>query len=721
MRALTVFVSMALLLSALPALSAQVIGAQIRGSWFNAELPPIQPPTAAAFVTMDDALSSLPITSADIPRYPQLDHLLVDTSSWTRIDATASADPGNGVLGMAGFGCGTVDPAPAVSGNADADALNCLVGNLDASNYLIELPAGAMDCADSPSTYSCFRFESEHHYIMRGAKNLNGTPATSFESEDMGAPVFLVAGPFWSLNPNGFEPVQGPELTWTGGFSKGLDVVTVAGDTSSLSPGDWVYIRSRTPDEISTIDHMEALVEVLCVGAAGNGCTGVAADQIRISIPLRVDFTPVEATVQEWDVGRVGFENIAVRYRRIPSFENGGRAGENIPFIIVDGVVESYFKNFHVEHSWNLGIQMGRFAPVSNLLFRSSYFGPVTRYQPWQKGTFRPVQVTELVVENSVYETRVSEYFIGNLYGATFAHNFYTQDQTPWVQVAGGNPGSGFEQYTITEPFLGERNAFIHGGGGPTGAITDVLYESFDFDIGMNWDALQGPGGPNVTIVRASGRKAVVPDAYNGRCGGVGSPGLGCAVTNLDGSFIRELTPGNDPADWAANGWGPTTTNDRFFVIGSNLRHFGFVDQPSPGLGIGDRDSNLGVYLNVIRGDCHVLGGLIPNDGGCGVTSSKVAADPTLGQGVDSVLFWDHNFIGVGDEEPDLSSFVVPDSAYRVAVPEDYWCAESGDFPNIGAPDDDFNASGQRTNGMLPAEIAWRRMNGEPLTCTLAQ
>ncbi|MFK7897277.1 MAG: hypothetical protein AB8G23_15665 [Myxococcota bacterium] len=538
-------------------------------------------------------------------------------------------------------------------GADDAAAISCMLTNAP-NRSVIYLPAGEYNCRTSNGANVCFHMPGGER-VLRG----DGAGVTIITSNrnDM-----LVSTNNWTSRS------RGSSVNWTGGYARGSQVLNVA-STSAFTDGEWVILSANPDPEIdggsASFNDLTYGVKVTCSGGSGSDCTGTGPGQIRVDRPLRVDFDTGGQSVIEWrPYVHWGIEELTLRYANPQAAEqnrSGTRFGDSAEFWI-SGVE---FQNAD-------NIMMG-ITSASRVKVEGSTFGLLARTDAWQKASIKILAVHDSeFVNNSWTDSHVAFQVGGLSMGTIFAYNRLYRPTAPGYQWC-------------------ERSFFIHGG-----SAVEFLVEGNDFECGMSWDALQGPAGHRVSFYRNRGR--YMGDNYRSAGGG--------PVGNVDGSFVYHADVPQRESTAADQGWSPQARIKDWLVAGNSVHRMGYIHN-QPGWGTNSNGMGMRFERNVIRSGCSLENAAALNSG-CENrdpwNSSRLPAAANT--------IWTNNPIGNNAAPSNWGGFDFPDSLVYTSAP-DWWCSESGSFPNIGAPTDNFSSISSLSR--LPAQIAVE--NG---TCTNA-
>ena len=545
------------------------------------------------------------------------------------------------------IGCSRAIPN---DGADDAVAIACMIKNAP-KRSVIYMPTGEYHCAASSQSNTCLTM-TDGERVLRG----DGAGATIFTSArtDM---LILTDNYAWKS--------RGAEINWTGNYARGSQVLRVA-STSQFSDGDWVLLRANPHPDIDAgeleLNDLSYAVKITCSGGSGSNCAGTGPGQIRIDRPLRADFDSGGQHVQVWNpYVNWGIENMTMRYTN-----NGRDAQQNISGTRLNESVESWVVGVEFENADN--IMMGMFY-TARMKVEGTEFGLTARRDAWQKAAFK----------------------VSHTHDSEFVNNVWSNSHVAF-QVQGLSSGNIFAYNRLYRPtFPGyqwcERSFFFHGG-----SAIDFLVEGNDFECGLQWDGLQGGAGHRVALYRNRGR--VTGDNYRAATGG--------PTGNTDGSFIYHADIIVTQAGFVRSGWHTRPQIKDWLVAGNNVERMGH-ERDQDGWGINGNGSGMNFEHNVIREGCGVEGAQ-----GLGATGCENRQPWDLSRlPRASNTRWLNNPVGVNSTPSSWSGFNFPDSLAYSSTPE-WWCTQSGTFPNIGSPSDNFGNISSLSR--LPAQI--RNENG---------
>ena len=448
----------------------------------------------------------------------------------------------------------------------------------------------------------------------------------------------------------------GASVSWTGGYARGSQILTVA-STSGLTSGQWVRVEANAHPEVSQNTELNYHVRLSCVGGSGTDCQGVGSNQVKIDRPLRMDFNTGNARVTIWNpYERVGLESLTLEYAD-PANANPYQSGVFWEFVANSWIEDIQFKNGYDS--------MIYITNVARMSVRRSTFDETHKPNDWNKSAIRMGgRVHDLVFEdNSTHHTAVALEVYGGSSGVVIGYNRFFAPNDPSL------PGNHCE-----------RSVFFHGS-----AVWDILIEGNDFSCGMMWDSLWGSPGHRVIFYRNRGRNEGTQSQYT-----AGAPGS--FMFHYDGLGNWQDT--NVILDWA--------------FLGNTVQT---VDAtPPPGvLGVNILSRGQWWERNVIAGICALQQNL-----GTITTQCAGRNDPPSGAQVTnrySDVTWRDNVVGTGQAPGSWGSVDIPDSLYRSGMPN-WWCQESGTFPNIGAQYDNLSDTGSL--GLIPSHRRGRGMACTP-------
>ncbi|MAG31682.1 MAG: hypothetical protein CL908_12410 [Deltaproteobacteria bacterium] len=429
---------------------------------------------------------------------------------------------------------------------------------------------------------------------------------------------------------------------WTGGYARGSRVLTVTG-TSGLVPGGWVMLRANPDSQIDTDVDLTYYVRLSCVAGAGSDCSGVATNQIRIDRPLRTDFDTGGQSIRVWrPYEHVGLESLTLEY------DNPAGASAYSSGVWLIGTADSWVQDVQFKNGFDTLLYVMESARG---FVRGSRFDELHKPGQWNKSAARIQHgVHDFHFENnSTHHTPVAIQISIGASGLVVGYNrfFAPQDASLPANWC-------------------ERSIFFHSGG-----VWDVLVEGNDFSCGVSWDTLWGGPGHRIIWYRNRGRDEGVQAPFTG-----GSPGT--MTFHYDGLLQ----------------WTDTVIRDMTFV-GNAVLALGAT--PPPGV-IGANLLSEGMWYerNLFRDSCE-----LQQDNGP-ITSDCIARNTPPGDLAHnySDTTWRDNVVGSARAPGSWSGFAWPDSLYQAGVPS-WWCQESGTFPSIGAPSDDFANPASHT--LLPA------------------
>lgn len=533
-------------------------------------------------------------------------------------------------------------------GGDDAPAISCLLTQAP-NRTVVYLPAGQYDCRSSNGANVCFHMPGSER-VLRGA-GAGQTVITSSQSH------MLMTTNNWSSRS------RGSSVNWTGGYARGTQVLNVA-STSAFSDGEWVMLSANPDPEIDggtgSLNSLRYGVKVTCVGGTGSNCSGTGPGQIRVDRPLRTDFDTGSQQVVEWrPYVHWGIEDLTLRYA------NPQNAGMNLSGTVFTDVAEFWITGVEFENAHNI---MMMISSGTRAKIEGNDFGLLARRDAWRKSALRLASVHDSEIVNNTWTNSHVALQVGGLsMGNIFAYNRMYRPTAP-----------GYEWC--------ERSFFIHGG-----SAVEFLVEGNDFECGLQWDALQGPAGHRVALYRNRGR--VMGTNYVSAGGG--------PVGNRDGSFVYHADVPQGQEFFVGQGWSMQARIKDWLVAGNNVDRMG-LNTTFPGWGINSNGSGMRFEHNVIREACN-LEGAAGIDGNCANVGpwnlSRLAASEDTQ--------WSNNPVGSNAAPSGWSNFDFPDSLVYTSAP-DWWCAESGTFPNIGAPVDNFSSISSLSR--LPSQI--REENG---------
>jgi hypothetical protein len=333
--------------------------------------------------------------------YP-LDHLPVDTSSWTVVNV------------------------PCGSGSNVQSAINAA-----GPNTVLQLAA---NCTyDFPSASLSF---GESRVVLRGAGR-RSTILRFANNDNMGIFMGLEGWP-----PN---EVFGDSRAWTAGYQQGADILTVA-HTSGLQPGAWVRLRANNEPDWHDRARNGYSAKLACVGTAGTGeksCSGLSSNQVRLDRSLHSEFTQGGQLLDRVTgsfVELAGIENLGIQHQT-PSRIESYRARLAIQDCHECWVVDCSFGDAGNAHI--------AIADASRILMRGNDFGwnqctDEGQTCLWNKGAVYYNEHTyDTVFENNSIVDTPSGPLLQNGGGNVVAYNFMTSN--PSVQC--------------------ERHVFLHGQG----------------------------------------------------------------------------------------------------------------------------------------------------------------------------------------------------------------------------------------------------------------
>jgi hypothetical protein len=429
------------------------------------------------------SLGDLGASASAVPDWHPLDHLPVDTSSWTVFDVTSLPQASS-------LGCARATPN---DGADDAAAIACFM-NAVPPRSIVHLRAGTYNCHSTNGMNSCFDLVKSEQ-VLRG-DGAGQTVITSSRSHAI----------MRANNPN----PRGASVSWTGGFTRGSRVLNVS-STASFSDGAWVELRANVDPEVdagqnATYNELSYFAVVTCAGGAGSDCTGTGPGQIRIDRPLRHDFDTGGQSATVWNpLARAGLEDLTLRY------DNPGTAAKDASGLWILDVADFWFRGVEFENGLDTVLLIWRGARV---LVEGCEFGLLARTSAWQKASVKIIAVHDSEFVNNVWSNAHVAFQVSGLSsGDIVAYNRMYRPTAPGFQWC-------------------ERSFFIHGG-----PALELLFEGNDFECGLQWDGLQGPAGHRVVLYRNRGR--VAGTSYSASGGG--------NVANRDGSLVYHADIPNEP------------------------------------------------------------------------------------------------------------------------------------------------------------------------------
>lgn len=535
-------------------------------------------------------------------------------------------------------------------GADDGTAIACMLENAP-NRSVIFLPAGEYHCRTSNGANSCLTMSSGER-VLRG-EGAGRTIITSTQTD------MLIVTDNWN------SKARGASVNWTGNYSRGTQVLNVS-STSAFSDGDWVLLHANAHPDIDSgvlaVNPPSYGVKITCSGGSGSNCSGTGSGQIRIDRPLRADFDSGGQRVEVWNpYVHWGIENLTMRYAN-----NGRDAVQNRSGTRLNESAESWIVGVEFENADN--IMVGMFH-TARMKVEGTEFGLLARQDAWQKAAFK----------------------VSHTHDSEFVNNVWTNSHVAF-QVQGFSSGNIFAYNRMYRPtFSGyqwcERSFFIHGG-----AAVEFLIEGNDFECGLQWDGLQGAAGHRVALYRNRGR--VVDANYRAATGG--------PTGNADGAFIYHADIPRSENNFRSEGWATQPQLQDWLVAGNNVSRMG-QERNQAGWGINGNGVRMNFEHNVIREGCGVEGAPAIGAAGCADREPWDLSRLPRATGTR----WVNNPVGVNSAPSSWNGFDFPDSLVYTSAPE-WWCTQSGTFPNIGSPSDNFGNPSSLSR--LPAQI--RNENG---------
>lgn len=545
---------------------------------------------ALAFAGPADArdpqsLGDLQIPASRVPDWHTLDHLPLDTSSWT----VTNVPCGNQ---------GTVASAVSSAG----------------SNTVLQLAA---NCVYS---FSSTFYMGKSRLVLRGA---GSSTVLEFSPNDTQGIVLGIQN--WPLNE-----VFGSARGWTGGYQLGDDVLTVS-NTSGLQVGAWVRLRANPEPDWHANARNGYVARLACVGSSGgSGCSGLASNQVKLDRPLNSKFTQGGQILERVTgnfVEHAGIENLTIRHRT-PSR------------------IESYRPRLNIEDCHECWVTDNVFGDAGN-----SHITLLDSVRVLMRGNdFGSNQCTD--EGQTCLWNKGAVYYNDHTYDTVFENNTVIDSPSgPLLQNGGGNVVA-YNFIEASPSVACERHIFLHGQG-----VRSSLVEGNDVNCMVEWDSFRDGQGYYNTFYRNRLRETPATQSfggyYRGRLGGEAQGSYIHRNITVIGNHVNELMGGPFPSGLAIDNTSDATHAHLDTWISYNVSR--------SGVEFDSRATTTTKHQNPVRS----------------------SPDPAWG------------------------GFDFPDSLYRTEPPA-WWCQESGDFPNIGAPSDTAGAY-----GTLPAQ---RRHEGR--TCT---
>lgn len=527
-------------------------------------------------------------------------------------------------------------------GNDDAPAIHCFMTRVP-QRSVVFLPAGTYHCRSANGVNSCFAVSGSER-VLRGA----GAAQT----------IITSARTHFIVNSNNYS-ARGTSVTWTGGYARGSRVLNVS-STTPFAAGGWVELTAAADPEVDggsgSLNSLSYFARVTCVGGSGSDCTGTGAGQIRIDRPLRHDFDTGSQQATRWTpYVHSGIEDLALRY------DDPLAAGKDFSGVTLSDLAECWITGVDFDNALDTMLLTSR---TTRMLVEGNEFGLLARREAWQKAALKILSTHDSEFVNNVWSNSHVAFQVNGLStGNVIAYNRMFRPTAAGYQWC-------------------ERSFFIHGGAG-----IELLFEGNDFECGVQWDGLQGPAGHRVVFYRNRGR--VAGSNYTAAAGG--------PTANLDGSLIYAADIPSEP--WRTQeGWSAQAVLRDWLFAGNMVENLGHTAN-LPGWGTNANGQRTRFERNVVRGVCSLEN-----------ASSVTSACQNRAAGVNSLrapeqTVWSTNAVDADAAPSAWSTFSFPRSLVYENPPS-WWCQESGPFPNIGAPSDNFAAPA--TLSRLPAEVRFR-------------
>lgn len=531
------------------------------------------------------SLGDLQIPVDRVPDWHPLDHLPLDTSSWT----------------VTNVPCGDESTIRSALSNAQP-------------NTVLQLAA---NCTYRFPTNQTLRL-GRSRVVLRGAGNFS--TVLQFEQVDaMGMILGSGGAPF------------GDARSWTSGYGIHERVLGVS-STAGLQPGDWVRLRADSEPDWHQNARNGYAAKLVCVGPNGtDACGSLAGNQVKLDRGLNSRFTQGGQLLERVTgsvVEHAGLENLRIQH------SNPSRIESYRDRIRIQGCHECWIVGNSFGDAGNNHITV---RDASRNLIRSNDFGSNQCTDEgqtclWNKGAI---------------------YFNDHAYDNVYENNVVVDSPSgPLLQNGGGNIVA-YNYLTSNNSVECERHIFLHGQG-----VRASLIEGNDVTCMMEWDSYRDGQGYFNTFYRNRLRQTPetgtsYPGYYRGRLGGEAQGSFIHRYIQVIGNHVNQLQGGPFPTGLPLD----HSTDDTHY-------HY-----------------RTWVSYNVARDDV--------------ILDSRARETTAI-----------ENHIRTSPPSA-WSTLNFPRSLYRSGAPS-WWCAESGEFPNIGAMSD---TAGQYSR--LPAQI-----RAEGRTCT---
>ncbi len=345
------------------------------------------------------SLGDLKITADRVPDWHHLDHLPLDTASWS----------------VTNVPCGNASYIRSAIRSAQL-------------NTVVQLAAS---CTYVFATSSPFLLDKSR-VVLRGAGP--GSTILEFQHNDSTAIVLGLIG--WPRNQ-----VFGEARSWTDGYALGDRVLSVA-STSGLRIGAWVRLRANNEPDWHSNARNGYSAKLVCVGSSGtDSCASLSSSQVKLDWPLNSVFTQggqVLERVTGHFVEFAGIENLRIQHStpdRIESYR---------PRIEIEDCHECWVTSTSVGDAGNSHISI---SDSSRVLMRGNDFGS---NQCTNNGK------TCLWNKGAVYWNQHS-------YDTVFENNSVVDTPSgPLLQNGGGNVVA-YNYLTANPSVQCERHIFLHG------------------------------------------------------------------------------------------------------------------------------------------------------------------------------------------------------------------------------------------------------------------